>query len=113
VLHVASPLGVAEPKDANELIVPARDGARRAVGAAIKAGVKRVVMTSSVAATAKGGPGDNVSDETNWTDLNEPGISAYTKSKTIAERAAWDLIAETGGSTTLAVVNRRWCSGPC
>jgi nucleoside-diphosphate-sugar epimerase len=112
LLHVASPLGVAEPKDANELIVPARDGARRAVGAAIKAGVKRVVMTSSVAATAKGGPGDNVSDETNWTDLNEPGTSAYTKSKTIAERAAWDLIAETGGSTTLAVVNPALVLGP-
>src|SRR5436853_230492 len=51
VLHVASPLGVAEPKDENELIVPAREGAKRAVAAAIKAGVKRVVLTSSVAAT--------------------------------------------------------------
>ena len=53
VLHVASPLGVADPKDPNDLIVPAREGARRAVGAAIKAGVKRVVLTSSVAATGK------------------------------------------------------------
>jgi dihydroflavonol-4-reductase len=112
VLHVASPLGVAEPKDPDELIVPARDGARRAVGAAIKAGVKRVVMTSSVAATAKGGPGDNISDETNWTDLNEPNTSAYTKSKTVAERAAWDLVAESGGSTTLSVVNPALVLGP-
>ena len=54
VLHVASPLGVAEPKDPNVLITPAREGAKRAVGAAIKHGVKRVVMTSSVAATSKG-----------------------------------------------------------
>src|SRR5579863_10151293 len=54
VLHVASPLGVAEPKDANELIVPAREGARRAINAAIKAGAKCVVMTSSVAATSHG-----------------------------------------------------------
>jgi nucleoside-diphosphate-sugar epimerase len=112
VLHVASPLGVAEPKDPNELIVPARDGAKRAVGAAIKAGVKRVVMTSSVAATAKGGAGDNVSDETDWTDLNDPKLSAYGQSKTIAERAAWDLIAASGGATTLAVVNPALVLGP-
>src|ERR1700742_4224796 len=50
VLHVASPLGVAEPKDPNVLIVPAREGAKRAIAAAIRAGVKRVVKTSSVAA---------------------------------------------------------------
>lgn len=112
VLHVASPLGVAEPKDPNELIIPARDGAKRAVGAAIKAGVKRVVMTSSVAATAKGGPGDNVSDETDWTDLKDPSLSAYGQSKTIAERAAWDLIAASGGTTTLAVVNPALVLGP-
>ncbi len=112
VLHVASPLGVAEPKDPNELIIPARDGAKRAVGAAIKAGVKRVVMTSSVAATSKGGPGDTVSDETDWTDLKDPGLSAYGQSKTIAERAAWDLIASSGGATTLAVVNPALVLGP-
>jgi dihydroflavonol-4-reductase len=112
VLHVASPLGVAEPKDPNELIVPARDGAKRAVGAAIKAGVKRVVMTSSVAATSKGGPGDNVSDETDWTDLKDPALSAYGQSKTIAERAAWDLIAASGEATTLAVVNPALVLGP-
>jgi nucleoside-diphosphate-sugar epimerase len=112
VLHVASPLGVAEPKDPNELIVPARDGAKRAVGAAIKASVKRVVMTSSVAATSKGGPGDNVSDETVWTDLKDPSLSAYGQSKTIAERAAWDLIAGSGASTTLAVVNPALVLGP-
>src|SRR5580704_14663199 len=60
VLHVASPISVAEPKDPDELIVPARDGAKRAVGAAIKAKVKRVVLTSSVAATSKGGKGDSI-----------------------------------------------------
>ena len=106
VLHVASPLGVAEPKDPDELIVPARDGAKRAISAAIKAGVRRVVQTSSVAATSKRAEGgDTLSDETVWTDLTAPGVSAYTKSKTIAERAAWDLIAASGGSTTLATVN--------
>ena len=112
VLHVASPLGVAEPKDPNELIVPAREGALRAVGAAIKAGVKRVVMTSSVAATHKSGTGDTVSDESVWTDLKDPSLGAYGQSKTIAERAAWDLIAASGGATTLAVVNPALVLGP-
>ena len=106
VLHVASPLGVAEPKDPDVLIVPAREGAKRAINAAIRAGVKRVVMTSSVAATssAPGSP-DSVQDETTWTDLKNPKVSAYSRSKTIAERAAWDLIAASGGATTLATVN--------
>jgi len=112
LLHVASPLGVAEPKDPNELITPARDGARRAVGAAIKAGVKRVVLTSSVAATSKGGSGDSISDETVWTDPNAPKVSAYSQSKTLAERAAWDLIAASGGDTTMATVNPALVLGP-
>jgi dihydroflavonol-4-reductase len=106
VLHVASPLGVAEPKDPNVLIVPAREGAKRAISAAIKAGVKRVVMTSSVAAisTPPGSP-DSVEDENTWTDVTKKGVSAYAQSKTIAERAAWDLIKSSGGATTLATVN--------
>jgi dihydroflavonol-4-reductase len=105
VLHVASPLGVAEPKDPNVLITPAREGAKRAIAAAIKAGVKRVVMTSSVAACHKTSDGDYVSDETVWTDPKAPKTSAYTQSKTLAERAAWELIAASGGGTTLATVN--------
>ncbi|MGD0192655.1 MAG: aldehyde reductase [Rhizomicrobium sp.] len=106
VLHVASPLGIAEPRNPDDLIIPAREGARRAIRAAIKAGVNRVVMTSSVAATSKGARiVDSVSDETVWTDPKEPGVSAYAQSKTLAERAAWDLIASSTGATTLATVN--------
>jgi dihydroflavonol-4-reductase len=113
VLHVASPLGVAEPKNPDDLIVPAREGARRAIRAAIKAGVKRVVMTSSVAATSKGvRAGDSVSDETVWTDLKSARESAYTQSKTLAERAAWDLIGSAGTTTTLATVNPALVLGP-
>jgi nucleoside-diphosphate-sugar epimerase len=113
VLHVASPLGVPEPKDPNDLIIPARDGAQRAINAAVKAGVTRVVMTSSVAATSpRSGSPDGESDETQWTDPEDPGASGYTKSKTIAERAAWDLIKASGGSTTLAVVNPALVLGP-
>jgi nucleoside-diphosphate-sugar epimerase len=113
VLHVASPLGVPEPKDADDLIVPAREGALRAIRAAIKAGVKRVVMTSSVAATSRGQrEGDAVADETVWTDGNDVAAGAYARSKTLAERAAWDLIAREGGATTLAVVNPALVLGP-
>jgi nucleoside-diphosphate-sugar epimerase len=113
VLHVASPLGVAEPKDPNELIRPAREGARRVISAAIKAGVKRVVQTSSVAATSMptGSP-DSVSDETRWTDPSLPRTSAYAQSKTLAERAAWELIGAAGGATTLATVNPALVLGP-
>jgi nucleoside-diphosphate-sugar epimerase len=113
VLHVASPLGIAEPKDENELIVPAREGAKRALSAAIKAGVKRVVLTSSVAATSKGAlAGDWVSDETQWTDINAPKVSAYAKSKTLAEQAAWELVKTANGKTTLATVNPALVLGP-
>jgi nucleoside-diphosphate-sugar epimerase len=87
VLHVASPLGTNLPDDPQELIMPAREGALRALRAAAKAGVKRVVLTSSVAAA--GGVGtDIVTDETYWTD--PAGRDAYRQSKTFAEQAAWD-----------------------
>ena len=113
LLHVASPLGVAEPKDPNVLIVPARDGAKRAVAAAIKAGVKRVVMTSSVAAATHGPTApDSITDESVWTDVKGPKINAYYQSKTIAEKAAWDLIAASDGATTLATVNPALVLGP-
>ncbi|HLI67131.1 MAG TPA: aldehyde reductase [Caulobacteraceae bacterium] len=111
VLHVASPLGVTEPKDPNELIAPAREGALRAIRAAIKAGVKRVVMTSSVAATNRPEPGDWTADETAWTDGDDAKVGAYGRSKTLAERAAWDLI-KTQTATTLAVVNPALVLGP-
>ena len=113
VLHVASPLGVAEPKDPNELITPAREGAKRAIRAAIKAGARRVVMTSSVAATSRDEDADDwTCDETTWTDPKARGVSAYAQSKTLAERAAWELIAAEGGKTELSVVNPALVIGP-
>jgi dihydroflavonol-4-reductase len=99
VAHVASPLPAGVPKDANELIVPARDGALRALRAARDAGVRRFVMTSSVAAIAYGrGRGVHHFTEADWTDLSKPGISAYIQSKTIAERAARDWMAREGAA---------------
>ncbi len=113
VLHVASPLVVAEPKDPNTIIGPARDGALRVIGAGIKAGVKRVVMTSSVAATGLGyDTRDGLADETNWSDGDDVRLGAYARSKTIAERAAWDLVGSSGGTTTLATVNPTLVLGP-
>jgi dihydroflavonol-4-reductase len=113
VLHVASPLGVSDPKDPDELIVPAREGAKRAVAAAIKAKVKRVVMTSSVAATNRGSlTGDWMADETVWTDPAMPKLSVYAQSKTLAERAAWELIHASASDTTLATVNPALVLGP-
>jgi nucleoside-diphosphate-sugar epimerase len=113
VLHIASPFPASVPKDENELIVPARDGALRVLGAARNAGVKRVVLTSSFAAIGYGHPEQSAPfDETSWTDLEGPGVTAYVKSKTIAERAAWDFIATEGGTLELAVVNPVGVFGP-
>lgn len=91
VLHVASPLPSAPPKDENELIVPARDGALRVLAAAVAEHVDRVVMTSSVAAVLYGHErdGSRTYDESDWSRLTDE-VGAYEKSKTIAERAAWD-----------------------
>lgn len=93
VLHVASPLPRTPPKHADELIVPARDGALRVIRAAQAAGVKRLVMTSSVAAVLYGHKrdGSETYDESHWSILSDD-VGAYEQSKTIAERAAWDLV---------------------
>jgi dihydroflavonol-4-reductase len=113
LLHVASPLGVPEPKNPDDLIIPARDGAVRAIRAAIKAGIKRVVMTSSVAATSRPlSEPDGESDETVWTNGDDVSAGAYARSKTIAEKAAWELIRNQGNGTSLSVVNPALVLGP-
>jgi dihydroflavonol-4-reductase len=114
VLHVASPFPSIVPRDENELVAPARGGALRVLKAARDAGVKRVVMTSSFAAIGYGAPKDRtaVFTEQDWTNLNDPTVQPYPKSKTIAERAAWDFIAREGGKLELAVVNPVLVLGP-
>ena len=114
MLHVASPFPSTVPKDENELIAPARDGALRVLKAARDAGVKRVVLTSSFAAIGYGAPKDRTAafTEKDWTNLNDPSVQPYPKSKTIAERAAWDFIAREGGTLELAVVNPVLVLGP-
>ncbi len=112
VLHVASPFPLAVPKHEDELIIPARDGALRVLKAARAAGVRRVVLTSSFAAVGYGHKEQSAPfDEASWTDPNGPGVSAYAKSKTLAERAAWDYVAKEGGPE-LSVVNPVGVFGP-
>jgi len=96
LLHTASPFPLSQPKNEDDLIRPAVDGTLRALNAAQKAGVHRVVLTSSVAAVyaQKTIPDDATYNEDNWTDLNSPAASAYVKSKTLAERAAWDFVGK-------------------
>jgi len=113
VLHVASPFPATAPKNEDELIVPAREGALRVLRAARDAGVKRVVLTSSFAAVGYGHkPRQKPFDETDWTDPDGEGIYPYVKSKTLAERAAWDFIAREGGGLELSVVNPVAVLGP-
>ncbi len=113
VLHVASPFPASIPKHEDELIVPAREGALRVLRAARDAGVQRVVQTSSFAAIGYGHkPQTAPFDETTWTNVDGPGVSAYAKSKTLAERAAWDFIARKGGKLELSVVNPVGIFGP-
>jgi nucleoside-diphosphate-sugar epimerase len=112
VFHVASPLPPNEPKHEDELIEPAREGSLRVLRAARDAGVKRVVLTSSFAAIGYGHEEQETPfDETNWTDPNGD-ITAYAKSKALAERAAWDFIAKEGDTLELSVINPVAVFGP-
>jgi dihydroflavonol-4-reductase len=113
VLHVASPLPASVPKNEDELIVPAREGTLRVLRAARDAGVKRVVVTSSFAAIGYGHPASHPAfTEKDWTDPNSSDVMAYPKSKTLAERAAWDFMAKEGGALELATVNPVAVFGP-
>jgi dihydroflavonol-4-reductase len=117
VLHVASPFPATNPKNEDELIIPAREGTLRALRAAKEAGtVKRVVVTGSGAAISMGHPdrGINPFTEEDWTILDDPKhpVLAYAKSKTVAERAAWDWIEKEGGNMQLTVVKANMIFGP-
>jgi dihydroflavonol-4-reductase len=94
VLHVASPLGGGASGDRDALIAPARDGTLRVLRAATKARVRRVVMTSAAAAARTPMSSNAVSDETVWADPDDIRFDAYRRSKIIAERAAWEFMAD-------------------
>ena len=107
-IHVASPFLLAEPKDENELIAPAVEGTRRVIAAAQRAGVKRLVLTSSTFAMIAGRDSGRYGPEA-WSDV-DADIGAYAKSKTLAERAAW--AAAKGGAMELTVINPGAVFGP-
>lgn len=105
VLHVASPVQPGHIANEDDLIVPAREGALRVLRAARKAGVKRVVLTSAFHSVSWGHPhSDHTFSENDWTVLDGPGVDAYAKSKTLAERAAWDYMATHGGTMELVTM---------
>jgi nucleoside-diphosphate-sugar epimerase len=113
VHHVASPFPSSVPQNENDLIVPAREGTLRVLRAARDAGVRRVVITSSFAAVGYGHPAQPAPfNESDWTDASSPDALPYVRSKTLAERAAWDFIAREGGSLELATVNPVGVFGP-
>ena len=114
VLHVASPFPPAQPKDPDELIVPAREGTLRVLRASLAAGVRRVVVTSSAAAVRNSGqpsPPRSLTEE-DWTDPANPRLTPYARSKTIAEQAAWKLVRDANEVDRLTVVNPSAILGP-
>jgi dihydroflavonol-4-reductase len=114
LMHTASPFPMNQPKDEMELIGPAVEGVKRALSAAHKAGVKRVILTSSVAAICYGhGENDKaLFDHRDWTIVQGPGTNPYVKSKTLAEQAAWDFQRETVPDMELTTVNPSLVLGP-
>ncbi len=113
VAHVASPFPLGVPKHADELIVPAREGALRALRFARAAGVKRFVLTSSMAAIAYGhDQGKGIYNEADWTNLDNPAVMPYPRSKTVAERAARDWVKAEGDDMEFASVNPAAVFGP-
>ncbi|KAE8444798.1 hypothetical protein EG329_014258 [Mollisiaceae sp. DMI_Dod_QoI] len=114
VLHVASPFFANLPKHEDDLIIPAREGTLRVLRAAKAASVKRVVVTSSMAAIDGGHPPQSTPfTEESWTDISHPSVAPYPKSKTIAERAAWDFIkSPEGQGLELSVINPVLIVGP-
>ncbi|WP_349428887.1 NAD-dependent epimerase/dehydratase family protein [Microbacterium sp. LWS13-1.2] len=105
VIHLASPLHTGKVKDEEEVIAPARDGALRVLRAARDAGIKRVVLTSAFHAVGFGhGHIDHVFTEDDWSPLNGPGVDVYGRSKILAEKAAWDFIAQPGMTMELTTI---------
>jgi len=114
VMHVASPFINIEPKDENEYIRPAVDGTMRALRAAKSAGIKRVVLTSSMVSMLENADKSIKVDSESWTNVKAKNISAYAKSKTLAEQASWDFInaQQDTPKMELAVVNPGPVFGP-
>ena len=114
LLHTASPVPTGLPDDENDVILPAVDGTLRALRAASENGVERVVLTSSIAAVAYRAdlPGGAAFDESHWSDVNHPTCLPYAKSKTLAEKAAWEFVETLAPDMKLTTINPGFVIGP-
>ncbi len=114
VMHTASPFPLSQPKSRDELVTPARDGTLRVLKAAAAAKVRRVVLTSSIAAVMYPSVGEQsrVYTEIDWTDPARTDLTPYLVSKTVAEKAAWTFVQSTAGAPELAVINPGFVQGP-
>lgn len=110
LLHTASPFPLSQPKDPAQVIRPAVEGTERVLKAAAAAGVSRVVLTSSTVAVLNEAKPDTLQDEADWCDIHLPSTTAYAKSKTLAERAAWEIAKSRG--LKLTTVNPGLVVGP-
>lgn len=99
LMHTASPFPIVQPKNQDDLIRPAVDGTLRAMHAAQRAGIDRVILTSSTIAIVDSHK-RGMQDETDWCNVDAPDTTAYAKSKTLAERAAWDFASAQGMALT-------------
>ena len=111
LLHIASPLAL-ENHTEDYFVKPAVEGAKRALKFAKKHRVKKVVLTSSVAAIFETGEEKTFYNENDWSNPDNPGISNYSKSKTLAEKAAWDFVEQESNPFELAVINPALVIGP-
>jgi dihydroflavonol-4-reductase len=107
LVHTASPFPLSQPRDADELVRPAVDGTRRALKAAKRAGVEHVVLTASSVCIQYRDPkpGGAAFTEDDWSELDHPTMTAYGRSKTLAERAAWDFVREQAPTMALTTIN--------
>ncbi|QUL38935.1 NAD-dependent epimerase/dehydratase family protein [Erythrobacter sp. JK5] len=113
VAHVASPFPLTVPDHADELVIPARDGALRALENAYEAGAKRFVLTSSAAAIAYGHPpGKSLFTEADWTVLENPDVQPYHRSKTVAEKACRDWVSAHAPDMEFCSINPVVVVGP-
>ncbi len=112
LVHTASPFPMIQPKDENDLIRPAVEGTLRALKAARDAGIERVVLTSSIASVVYGTTKSTPYDESDWTNTDDARNTAYIKSKTLAERAAWAFVERDAPSLKLTTINPGLVLGP-
>ena len=114
LIHTASPFVTSMPKNKMELIIPAVEGTRRALEAALAANIKKIVLTSSSVAVMHGHERSRTTPftEEDWTDPNSPNINAYIESKTLAEKKAWEIMEKYGRTNDLAVINPTLILGP-